>query len=345
MKNDFKKASIYKTQEKKLINEINNIELNLERKKLQKKVTKEDVAQVIYQKTKIPVYEILNDNNKIIEQIEYNLREKIIGQETIINNLINISKRIKLGFNENKCYSMLFCGPSGVGKTLTAKTFGENLVGTNIIRLDMTEYIEAHSISKIIGPPPGYVGYQDNTNILEEIKTKPHSVLILDEIEKAHPNVINLFLQILDNGKIKDSKGNIVRFDNIIIIMTSNIGSSDINIGFNKNENKIITKLKEHFSIPFINRIDNILTFQTLKKEQIEQLIEQKIFNIKRKYLKDITFTIDKKVIEEIIEESNYKEFGARKIDKIIKDKIENQIIDKIIDKKTKIEIKELTKL
>lgn len=339
---DFEQASILKMKENKLTNEINIMELNSENKR--KKVTQHDVAQVIYKKTNIPVYELLEKKQEIIKEIENNLRTNIIGQNKVIEQLINITKRIKLGFKDNNCYSMLFCGPSGVGKTLTAQTFGKNLVGKNVIRLDMSEYIEPHSVSKLIGPPPGYVGYNEE-NILEEIKNKPHSVLILDEIEKAHPNIINLFFQILDNGKIKDSKGNYVKFNNITIIMTSNIGFEEKSIGFSKNENKITTKLKEHFSIPFINRIDNIIVFNELKKQDIEQLIENKIFNIKRKYLKEITLKIDEKVINEIIEESNYKEYGARKIDKIIKDKIENQIIDKIIENEKTIDIKELSKI
>ena len=339
---DFEQASILKMKENKLTNEINIMELNNENKR--KKVTQHDVAQVIYKKTNIPVYELLDKKQEIIKEIENNLRTNIIGQNKVIEQLINITKRIKLGFKDNNCYSMLFCGPSGVGKTLTAQTFGKNLVGKNVIRLDMSEYIEPHSVSKLIGPPPGYVGYNEE-NILEEIKNKPHSVLILDEIEKAHPNIINLFFQILDNGKIKDSKGNYVKFNNITIIMTSNIGFEEKSIGFSKNENKITTKLKEHFSIPFINRIDNIIVFNELTKQDIEQLIENKIFNIKRKYLKEITLKIDEKVINEIIEESNYKEYGARKIDKIIKDKIENQIIDKIIENEKTIDIKELSKI
>ena len=342
MNQDFEQASILKLKENKLTNEINIMELDIGNKR--KKVTINDVAEVIYKKTNIPVYELLDKKQEIIKEIENNLRINIIGQTKPINELINIIKRIKLGFKDNNCYSMLFCGPSGVGKTLTAQTFGRNLVGKNVIRLDMSEYIEPHSVSKLIGPPPGYVGYNEE-NILEEIKNKPHSVLILDEIEKAHPNIINLFLQILDNGKIKDSKGNYVKFNNITIIMTSNIGFEENNIGFNKNENKLTTKLKEQFSIPFINRIDNIIIFNELKKEDIEKLIENKIFNIKRKYLKDIELKIDENVINEIIEESNYKEFGARKIDKIIKDKIENQIIDKIIENKKIINIKELSKI
>lgn len=337
IKNDFEKASKYKEKENKIMNEINNLELKFY-DKTPKKVTKEDVANVIYKKTKIPVYELLNETEITLKNIKENLKENIIGQDKIIKNMMNIIKRIKLGFKDNRCYSIMLCGPSGVGKTLTAQTFGKNI--GEIIRLDMTEYIEPHSVSKILGTSPGYVGYGDNTNILEEIKNKPYSVLILDEIEKAHPNVINLFLQILDNSKIKDSKGSWVRFDNITIIMTSNIGF-DENIGFQKNENKVIQKLKENFSIPFINRIDNILIFDKLKKEDIKNLITKKLYNIKKKY-KNIKLNINEKVIEEIIKESNYEEFGARKIDKIIKDKIENQIIDNIINKSEEINIKEL---
>ena len=340
IKNDFEQASIYKEKENKLMDEINNLELKFY-DKTPKKVTREDVANVIYSKTKIPVYELLNEEISL-NNIKNNLKENIIGQDKIIENIMNIIKRIKLGFKENKCYSMMFCGPSGVGKTLTAETFGKNLVGENIIRLDMTEYIEPHSVSKILGTSPGYIGYGDNTNILEEIKNKPYAVLILDEIEKAHPNVTNLFLQILDNSKIKDSKGTTVRFDNITIIMTSNIGFNEESIGFNKNENKIIQKLKESFSVPFINRIDNILIFDKLKKEDMKKLINNKLFNIKRKYLNNIDLKIEEKVIEEIIKESNYQEFGARKIEKIIKDKIENQIIDNILSKNDKIHIHEL---
>ena len=341
--NDFNKAKQYKTSENKLMNEINNIELSFYKEKQIKRVTKEDVAKIVKEKTNIPIYELLNENDKTINKIYEDLKENIIGQDKIIENIMTIIKRIKLGFkNENKCYSLMFCGPSGVGKTLTARIFGKNLVGENIIRLDMTEYIEPHSVSKIIGPPPGYVGYQDNTNILEEIKQKPYSVLILDEIEKAHPNIINLFLQILDNSKIKDSKGNTVRFDNVTIIMTSNIGFNEKNIGFKQNKNKVIQELKENFSVPFINRIDNILIFDNLKREHIQKLIENRIIDIKRKYLKNINLEIDKNVIEEIITESNYKEFGARKIEKIIKDKIENQIIDNILIKNNEIHIHEL---
>ena len=202
--NDFDRASQFKNEEFSLMNKINNLELSLY-KKHDRKVTKLDVASVINMKTGIPIYEILNEKSKLIKHTEKILSKHIVGQDEALKEVSKVAKKIKLGFND-KCFSFLFCGPSGVGKTLLAKTFGENLVGVdNIIRLDMSEYKEAHSISKLIGSPPGYVGYDDNTDIFEEIRNKPYSLLILDEIEKAHTNIINLFLQILDEGKVKNS--------------------------------------------------------------------------------------------------------------------------------------------
>lgn len=332
---DFEKASIYKDEENILINKINEIELNLY-KKSTKKVTKEDVAHVISEKTKIPVYELLNDNKRIINKIKKELDNKIIGQEKAIDQVINLAKKIKLGFKEHKCYSMLFMGPSGVGKTMLAKTFGELLTG-NIIKLDMSEYSESHSVSKIIGAPPGYVGYENYSNVLEEVRNKPYSVLILDEIEQAHPNVINLFYNILDEGKIKDSKGVTVRFDNVVIIMTSNIGFDEISVGFNKEKNKD-SKLKEYFSAAFLNRIDNIIKFNHLNDKDIEKLIHIKINELVNKY----KIKIKPNVVNEIKEKSNYQEYGARKIDKIIKDNLTNIIIDNLINNEENIVIESI---
>ena len=303
IKNKFKEASKYKEEENKLMDEINNIELKLYNKK-KKEVTKKDVAEVIHIKTKIPVYELLNESKTSIKKIEQKLKNKKIGQEKVVEELIKNIKKIKLGFKDkNKCYSFMFMGSSGVGKTELSKIFGECLVGkNNIIKLDMSEYSESHSVSKIIGSPPGYVGYNDSKNILEEIRNKPYSVLILDEIEKAHPSIINLFYQILDEGKIKDSTGKIVRFDNVTIIMTSNIGFNDIHVGFNKNKNIVISKLKEYFDISFVNRIDSIIEFNKLKEENIKYLINEKINKIKNKYDKlNVKLKINNNVIDEII--------------------------------------------
>ena len=241
------------------------------------------------------------------------------------------------------CYSMLFVGPSGVGKTELAKLFS-NKVSNSVIRIDMSEYSESHTISKLIGSPAGYVGYDDNKNILEKVKDNPFSVIIVDELEKAHPNIINLFYQILDEGKLKDSKGEDIYFNNSMIIMTSNVGFNNNSIGFN-NKNKVSNELKETLSIPFINRIDNVLTFEYLTHDNIKQIVEDQIRKLKNKYKKkDIKLKINNTVIEEIIEKSNYKEYGARKVNKIIKNDLEMIIINSILDNKDNINIKTIKK-
>lgn len=344
--NNFDVAANYKKMEKEMMNKINKLELEVIKNNKKKKITSNDVAVVINNKTKIPVYELLNEKEKVITEMEKILKNSIIGQENAIKKVIDLAKRIKLGFTEeNRCNSIMFCGPSGVGKTELAKLFAGNLVGKeNIIKLDMSEYTEAHSVSKIVGAPPGYVGYDDSKNILEEIRNKPFSVLILDEIEKANPAIINLLFQILDDGKIKDSKGVEVRFDNVTIIMTSNIGFNDNNIGFSNDKVKVIeTKLKEYFSVPFINRIDTTIMFDRLEEEDIKEIINGRIKKLKQRYKKrNVNVRIDKQIINGIVQECNYKEFGARKIDKIIKNKLENQIIEQCIKGENKITVNEL---
>ncbi len=346
LSNDFEKASKYKSKENDLMHKINNLELSFYENDI-REVKKEDVALVINSKTGIPIYELLSENKKFIEKINKDISNKVVGQNDAVNEVINIIKKIKLGFkDEGKCYSIMFTGPSGVGKTYLSKLFSKSLVGENVIKLDMSEFSESHTVSKFLGAPPGYIGYMDTNNILDEVRRKPYSVLILDEIEKAHPNIINLLFQILDEGKIKDSAGNIVRFDCVTIVMTSNIGFHDINVGFtNNNKDKIITKLKENFSVPFINRIDNIVVFNSLTKDNIIYLINKKINDIKNKYKDKIKISINKNVVNEVLEECNYNEFGARKIDKIIKDNLENIIINSIIDEKKNVNIKTIKKL
>ena len=342
IENDFTKATEYKNLEFKLMNEINNLELSL-CKNNKKRVTKQDVALVVHNKTNIPVYELLNEKRTIIKHTESILKQNIIGQNEAIKKVSGIAKKIKLGFNDG-CCSMLFCGPSGVGKTELALTFGDNLVGKrNVIKLDMSEYREAHSISKIIGAPPGYVGYEDTSNILEQIKNKPYSVLILDEIEKAHSDIINLFLQVLDEGKIKDSRSKTVRFDNVVLILTSNVGFHDINVGF-RNNSKVKSKLNDKFSIPFMNRVDNVIEFNSLKEEDIIKIINNKIKDLKNKYKDKISIRISKSIISEIVSKSNYEEYGARKISKIIKDTIEVEVVEALLDNKDSIYIKEIIK-
>lgn len=338
--NHFKEAYKLKEEENILEDKINNLELKLHNE-IKEKVTKDDIAEVIHAKTKIPIYEILDNDENSIEKLEKKLKDNVIGQDKAINELKNIAKRIKLGLKDG-CYSLLFVGGSGIGKTSLAKDFGEFLVGKdNVIKLDMSEYSEAHSVSKLLGAPPGYVGYNDYTNLFEQIRNKPYTVLILDEIEKTNPSILNLFLQILEDSKIIDSSGREIRFDHVVIIMTSNIGSNEIQVGFNQKNDDIISKLKEYLDVSLIGRIDNIVQFDNLSEEQIKNIIKNKIKKLKTKYKnKNINVNISSNVINEICDESDYELMGARKIDKIIKDRLDNQIIDEIINNNSSITIK-----
>ena len=345
---EFNKAYQYKTKENKIMNEINQLEMTFYQKEKRKIVTKEDVAEIIHQKTKIPVYELLQNKDAIIDHMAEEINQHIVGQDQAKSEVLNIARRIKLGFCDDRCYSFLFCGPSGVGKTELAKTFGRLLVGEdNVIRLDMSEFTEAHSISKLVGAPPGYVGYQDHHHVLEEIRNKPYSVLLLDEIEKAHPSIIHLLFQILEEGKVKDSKGTVIHFNHAVIIMTSNIGFHESNIGFGElSENNVLTRLKETFSVPFINRIDNIIPFNSLTEKDILELIDYKLNMLCEKYLhKGIHLTFSNTLSKEILSASNYQEFGARRLDKIIKDDVEEQIIEAVLANKTEIKIEKREKL
>lgn len=344
IENNIDKAYTYRKKEIVLQEKLNNLMLNINRNN--KIVTIKDVANVIHTKTQIPVYEILKDDAKVVKNIEKQLRDSIVGQDEAIKNLIDITKRIKFGYkSDNKCISFLFVGPSGTGKTALSKIYANLLVGgKNLIRLDMSEYADVTSVNKIVGSAPGYVGYDDNKNILDEIKNKPYSVILLDEIEKAHPQVINLFYQILDDGLIKDSKGNTIKFNNNIIIMTSNIGYEKNNVGFNnKAESTVLNELKNELSLPFVNRIDNIILFNHLTEENIRNIIKNKINVLKKRYA-NVTIKIGKNAVNEIVELSNYYDFGARKVDKIIKSKLENVIIDSILDNKSTVFITSLKK-
>ena len=335
--NNIVKAYDLRKKETELMSLLNNFELSSKNDK--NIVTESDIASVISNRCGIPVYEIVSDSLKDIDSIKDKLLNTIIGQESVINYLIDITKRIRYGYND-KCYSILFVGPSGVGKSILAKEYAKVLVGEdNFIRLDMSEYSDSTSINKILGSSPGYVGYDDNKNILEEIRNKPNSVLLLDEIDKAHPSVINLFYQILEEGKIKNSKGRIVRFNNVVIIMTSNIGFEKSSIGFNKiSNNNIYSSLKNYFSTAFINRLDNVLIFNRLDRNNIITIIDKRLKEVRNRY-SDINIKLSENISNEIMNKCNFFDFGARRIDKIISKDIENIIIDSVINGKKEVVI------
>ena len=225
---------------------------------------------------------------------------------------------------------------------MLVKEYANNLYGKdNFIRIDLSEYKEEHSISKILGSPPGYVGYQDDNYILEKVRNNPHSVILLDEIEKAHPTIIKLFLQVLDEGIMHDSCGRSVNFRHTVIFMTSNLGMNKKKIGFSGTKDNSI--MKNFFSIEFINRIDKIFEFNDLNYDDIKSIVLKKLKEIKNEYKKNnVDIAISKKLVDNIISKCNYEEYGARKVDKVIDDTIMNYILDMIIKKENKINIKEL---
>lgn len=326
---NYDRAYILKEKEESIIDKINRTQMKIIKRKNVKRVTNDDVIDVVSIKTKIPVYELNEDIDSHIKKIQNKLKNNIIGQDDAINKLIEIAKKIKLGIKDkNKSYSLLFCGPTGVGKTYLAKLFSESLVGKkNVIKLDMSEYSESISINKLIGSPAGYVGYDDNKNVLEEIRNKPYSVLILDEIEKAHKSIINFFLNILDEGNCKDSNGRVIRFDNVLIIMTSNAYTSKELMGFNKTIEK--GNLNEFFSKEFINRIDEIVNFNKFKEEDINKIIMREVSRCSERYNKENIISID--TINKLISESDYLEYGARKLCKSVRKEIEKQIVYEVL--------------
>ena len=339
--NNIDKAYSLRKKETELMSRLNDIELL--NKDVKNVVTTHDIASVISNRTGVPVYEIIS-NTGSIDDMKNSLNSIIIGENTAIDSLMDITKRIKCGYND-KCYSLLFVGPSGVGKSRLAKEYAKLLVGEdNFIRMDMSEYSDSTSVNKFLGSSPGYIGYDDNRNVLEEIRNKPNCVLLLDEVDKAHPSVINLFYQVLEEGKIKNSKGRVIRFNNVVVIMTSNVGFEKNGIGFNRvNNGNISSCLKDYFSTAFINRIDNIIIFDRLDDTTIRDIVVKRIASIRSKYA-NIVINIDDNVIDEIVSMSNFYEFGARKIDKIISRDVENIVIDGIINGSSEVVINSILK-
>lgn len=324
----FEEALYLREEEMKLESCINKLDVKIMKTPKEKKVTKDIVAEVIKSKGRVPVYEILKPTF-VVKELMDTLKKSVIGQDAAIKVLTDATRGIIYGYKyDNKPLSFLFVGPTGVGKTLLAKEYHKFLFGNNnIIRLDMSEYREEYSVSKIIGSPPGYVGYENKNNLLEEVKNRPYSVILLDEVEKAHPAVLNLFLQIMDEGMIKDSSGNTFRFDNTIIIMTSNAGASSQNIGFMNNNSQNKDSLNKYFSLELLNRIQNIIYFNKLNENDIKLIIEM-LFN---KFSENVAFDskkISPELILDVINKSEYEKFGARKLEKIIFSEIENLLFD-----------------
>lgn len=330
---DFQEALSIREQEKNILTQVNTLEQEVRHPKM-RIVKLEDVKRVLFEKTKIPIFEMDFQSVRKLSKLEGILNKKIIGQETAIHELSDLTKRVKFGFcHEKRPASFLFVGPTGVGKTQLVKEYAKILGhDKQLIRLDMSEYREGHAISKIVGSPSGYVGYDDGKNVLEKVRNEPYSIILLDEIEKAHPAVLNLFLQILDEGHIQDATGRKILFSHTTIIMTSNIGFGKETLGFSEDTSSVHSKLKEFLSIEFINRIDQVLVFHPLEEEHIREIVQSKLKIARKKFAeKGIQLKISRHVVDEIIQLSKYKEFGARRVDKIISQKIDSIVIDQVL--------------
>ena len=333
---DYQKAADLKTRECQLLDQIKDINKNLKLKE----VTVQDIAEVIEHWTKIPVTKITEEETAKLLNLENNLHKKIIGQDKAVEAVARAIRRNRAGLKSTRRPpSFLFVGPTGVGKTELAKTLAYEMFGDKdaIIRVDMSEYMESHSTSKLIGSPPGYVGYDDAGQLTEKVKRKPYSIVLLDEIEKAHPDVFNILLQVLDDGKLTDSQGNTVSFENTIIIMTSNSGSNLNNnsIGFGKqtvDSGKILDSLKDTFRPEFLNRIDEIVVFDSLTKNDLLKIVDLMLEDTKKALAdKNITMEVTKPAKEYLLEKGTDLKFGARPLRRAIQKYIEDELSEKIL--------------
>ncbi|HIU51010.1 MAG TPA: ATP-dependent Clp protease ATP-binding subunit [Candidatus Merdicola faecigallinarum] len=334
---DYEKMANLKAQECSLQEEIDSLNKNMKIRE----ITIQDIAEVIESWTKIPVTKITEAESVKLLNLEANLNKRIVGQEEAVNSVARAIRRNRAGLKSTKRPpSFIFVGPTGVGKTQLAKSLAYEMFGDEdaMIRIDMSEYMESHSVSKLIGSPPGYVGFEDSGQLTEKVKRKPYSIILFDEIEKAHSDVFNILLQVLDDGKLTDSQGNTVSFENTIIIMTSNAGSNfNINsIGFgnkeNKDRQKLENTLKETFRPEFLNRIDEIVIFNSLTPEQLLQIVDIMLADTQKALDdKNITLTIDYASKEFLMQKGTDLKFGARPLRRAIQRYLEDEISEMIL--------------
>ena len=360
----FEKAAAFRDKEKEL-----KLKYEKEQNKWKNKnnksvtdITEENIAEVISNWTGIPAKKITEDENVRLRNLEKNLHERVIGQEEAVSAVSKAIRRGRVGLKDPKrpIGSFLFLGPTGVGKTELSKALAESLFGDEnaMIRIDMSEYMEPHSVSKLIGSPPGYVGFDDGGQLTEKVRRKPYSVVLFDEIEKAHPDVMNMLLQILEDGRLTDSQGRTVNFKNTVIIMTSNIGARLItdkkSLGFVKEDAKendekknkkeyeetkkeVMEALKKELRPEFINRIDEIIVFHKLTDKEIDKIIDLMLKEVVNRLKEQkINIELDKSVKKLIADKGIDKNFGARPLRRTIQNILEDTLAEEILDGKLK---------
>jgi len=357
-KQRFEEAARLRDEERKLENNLKLAKVNWEEelKSQREKVSEENVAEVVAMMTGVPVQRIAEQESKKLVQMEKELQSKVIGQNEAISKIVKAIRRNRVGLKdpEKPIGSFIFLGPTGVGKTQLAKELSKIMFDTkdSLIRIDMSEYMEKFAVTRLVGSPPGYVGYEEGGQLTEKVRRKPYSIILLDEVEKAHPDVFNLLLQVLDDGYMTDSLGRKINFKNTIIIMTSNIGSRQLKdfgqgVGFSTSARKksfdsdtkgVIAKaLKKAFAPEFLNRIDDVVMFNSLSSENIHEIIdiELKIL-IERITSLGYTLSLDKKAKNFIAEKGYDSQFGARPLKRAIQKYLEDIIADEIVNAKLK---------
>lgn len=349
---EFEIAAQKRDEINKIVDKIEQFKISwqdsLSKDKIQ--INSDNIAEVLAGWTGVPVTKLTETESEKLLNLENILHKRVIGQNDAVVSLSKAVRRARSGFkDENRPIgSFIFLGPTGVGKTELAKSLSEALFGSedNMIRIDMSEYMEPHSISRLIGAPPGYVGYDDAGQLSERVRQKPYSVVLFDEIEKAHPSIFNVLLQVLDDGRLTDSNGRVIDFKNTIIIMTSNVGVSELNdqkfVGFGgsesiKNDYQNVQKtmmeaLKKQYRPEFLNRIDDIIVFKTLESEELEQISLLLLEGLsKRLKDRDITIKLTKKAMAKIIEDGSIKEYGARPLKRSIQKNIEDLLSEELL--------------
>ncbi len=335
---DYQKAAELKAKECALVEEINK----LNESGVDTTLTLENIAEVIEDWTKIPVKSLTETESEKLLNLESRIKEHVLGQDHAVEIVAEAIRRNRARLTRaRRPVSFIFAGPTGVGKTELAKTLARVMFDSEeaMIRIDMSEYMEKHTVSKLIGAPPGYVGYDDAGQLTEKVRRKPYSIILLDEIEKAHTDVFNILLQILDDGRVADSHGRIVNFENTVIIMTSNAGSQvrSANLGFNKTEDdtavsRTAAALKEIFRPEFLNRVDDVITFKSLTRENLVGIVDLMVKELATElFRKEIILEVADNAKDLILEKGYDPKFGARPLRRAIEKNIQNQIASLVI--------------
>ena len=319
-------------------------------------VDEDSIALVVSDWTKIPVNKLSIGESERLMKLEETLHERVVGQDEAVTSIARAIRRGRVGLKDPKrpIGSFLFLGPTGVGKTELSKTLADAMFGNenSLIRVDMSEYMEKHSVSKMIGSPPGYVGYEEGGQLSEKVRRNPYSVILFDEIEKAHPDVFNVLLQILDDGVVTDSSGRKVDFKNTIIIMTSNAGAENIvspkNLGFNTSKdpeqdyknmkNKVMDEVKRIFKPEFLNRIDEMIVFHMLTKENVARIVDIMMNSINKRIKEQLNITIElSDAAKSYIVDAGYDEkYGARPLKRALQQKVEDELAEQILEGRIK---------